>query len=178
LGAGGAGALVGAGVGAATGGVLGALIGAGIPEEDAHYYAEGVRRGGTLVTVSTDDVSGNTVYNIMRRHHAVDIDERGTQWRESGWDRFNPDAEPITQEWRESSKIGTAAGTAAGAATGAAMGSVAGPAGTVVGGIAGAAAGAGIGAAGDVAGEKAEDAVEGEDDYARTRGARMYRYNR
>ncbi len=180
LGAGGAGALVGAATGAATGGVLGALIGAGIPEEDAHYYAEGVRRGGTLVTVSTDDVSGSTVYNAMRRHQAIDIEERGTQWRESGWNRFDPNADPLTQEWRESSKLGTTAGTVAGAATGAAAGSVAGPLGTVAGGVIGAAAGAGLGAAGNIAGEKAEDAIEGEDDYtyARSRGARMYNRNR
>ncbi|MEO7912084.1 MAG: general stress protein, partial [Roseiflexaceae bacterium] len=50
LGAAGASTLVGAGVGAATGGLIGGLIGLGIPEEDANMYAEGVRRGGTLVT--------------------------------------------------------------------------------------------------------------------------------
>ena len=45
-------ALAGAGIGAAAGGLLGALTGMGIPEEEAHVYAEGVRRGGTLVTVT------------------------------------------------------------------------------------------------------------------------------
>src|SRR5215211_7590340 len=40
----------GAAAGAATGGVIGALTQAGVSEEDAHVYAEGVRRGGTLVT--------------------------------------------------------------------------------------------------------------------------------
>ncbi|KPV48230.1 hypothetical protein SE17_39190, partial [Kouleothrix aurantiaca] len=49
LGAAGASTLVGAGIGAAAGGIIGALVGAGIPEEDAGFYAEGVRRGGTLV---------------------------------------------------------------------------------------------------------------------------------
>lgn len=40
---------VGAAAGAAAGGLLGALVGAGIPHGDANVYAEGVRRGGTLV---------------------------------------------------------------------------------------------------------------------------------
>ncbi len=44
-------ALAGAVAGGAAGGVVGALIEAGIGESDAAGYAEGVRRGGTLVTV-------------------------------------------------------------------------------------------------------------------------------
>src|SRR5215208_2569545 len=36
--------------GAAAGGIIGALTQAGVSEEDAHVYAEGVRRGGSLVT--------------------------------------------------------------------------------------------------------------------------------
>lgn len=44
-------ALAGAVAGGAAGGVVGALIEAGISENDAAGYAEGVRRGGTLVTV-------------------------------------------------------------------------------------------------------------------------------
>ena len=47
--------LTGAGVGAAIGGLAGSLTGAGLSEADAHTYAEGVRRGGTLVTVRADD---------------------------------------------------------------------------------------------------------------------------
>src|SRR6185503_10222365 len=43
-------ALVGAGVGAVTGGLVGALTSLGVPEAEAGYYAEGVRRGGALVT--------------------------------------------------------------------------------------------------------------------------------
>ena len=41
---------VGAAAGAATGGIVGALTEAGVSEEEAHSYAEGVRRGGTLVS--------------------------------------------------------------------------------------------------------------------------------
>lgn len=78
-------ALVGAGVGAVVGGLVGALVDMGVPEEDAHYYAEGVRQGGTLVTVSTPDHMVDEAVMIMERHHPVDIDERGSTWRETGW---------------------------------------------------------------------------------------------
>jgi hypothetical protein len=44
-------ALAGAVAGGAAGGVVGALIEAGVNEDDAAGYAEGVRRGGTLVTI-------------------------------------------------------------------------------------------------------------------------------
>jgi hypothetical protein len=43
---------VGAVAGAATGGLIGGLTGAGVSEDDAHVYAEGVRRGGSLVADS------------------------------------------------------------------------------------------------------------------------------
>lgn len=174
LGAAGASTVVGAGIGAATGGVLGALVGAGVPEEHAHVYAEGVRRGGTLVTVTAEDSMATNIAGILQSAGAVDIDRRGAEWRSGGWSRFDENAEPYTgttsvdDEWRESSKVGTTGGGVAGALTGAAAGSVAGPVGTVVGGVAGAAAGAGIGAAGDVAGEKAEDYFQRHDSDFRT----------
>ena len=46
---------VGAAAGAATGGVVGALTEAGVSREDADSYAEGVRRGGTLVSARVAD---------------------------------------------------------------------------------------------------------------------------
>src|SRR5690606_40905917 len=49
------GAGAGAAVGAVAGGLVGALIDLGVPEADAHRYAEGVRAGGTLLAVTTDD---------------------------------------------------------------------------------------------------------------------------
>jgi hypothetical protein len=92
--------LTGAGVGAVTGGVtgglLGALIGLGVPEQEAEYYAEGVRRGGVLVTVQVDDRDTDMIMEVLNRHDPVDINERATIWREEGWNRFDPDARPMT----------------------------------------------------------------------------------
>src|SRR4051794_25105271 len=113
LGAAGASTLVGAGIGAAAGGIIGALVGAGIPEEDAGFYAEGVRRGGTLVLVKSSDDMAQRAYDAMRRYGAVDVDERSGSWRTSGWKGFDANAEPYTgktdidDKWQRSSKVGT-----------------------------------------------------------------------
>jgi hypothetical protein len=94
--------LAGAGAGAVAGGVTGGLIGAlvdlGVPEETAEYYAEGVRRGGHLVTVRTDDHMTDRAVDIMNRHNPVDVNERATQWRQEGWQGFDPDAEYYSGE--------------------------------------------------------------------------------
>jgi uncharacterized protein (TIGR02271 family) len=81
--------LVGAGVGAAVGGLVGALIDAGIPEEHAGYYAEGVRRGSALVAVEADETRVDDVVDILERYEPVNIDERVAEWRRSGWTGFN-----------------------------------------------------------------------------------------
>jgi uncharacterized membrane protein len=85
---------LGAGIGAAAGGLVGSLVGLGVPEDEADYYAEGVRRGGTLVSVSADGARADQAYEIMQSHGAVDIKERGSTWRDEGWTRFDPAAEP------------------------------------------------------------------------------------
>jgi hypothetical protein len=86
--------LAGAGVGAAVGGLVGALVEAGIPREHADIYAEAVRRGGTLVTVRTDDALSDRVTDILNRHSPVDIEERAESWRQAGWRGFDERAEP------------------------------------------------------------------------------------
>ncbi|MDB4929391.1 MAG: rane protein [Myxococcaceae bacterium] len=91
-------ALTGAGIGAVTGGVIGALTHVGVPEEHAQHYAEGVRRGGTLVTVGTTDASESLVTEAMNRHHAVDVSSRAAKWREGGWTGFDPGAGAYTPE--------------------------------------------------------------------------------
>ena len=80
-------ALTGAGIGALAGGLIGGLTKLGVPEEDAHYYAEGVRRGGILVTVAADDDREvEQAVTILKRHGAVDIEKRASEWREEGWE--------------------------------------------------------------------------------------------
>lgn len=115
-------ALAGAGVGAVAGGLIGGLTGAGVSEEDANYYAESVRRGGALVTVRADDARADEAARIMRSHGAIDIERRAEQWRQEGWTRYDPDAEPYSVEQLERQRaayrgtMGVAAGENAGAA--------------------------------------------------------------
>jgi hypothetical protein len=84
-----AGAGVGAAAGAVTGGIVGALMDVGIPEEDAHFYAEGVKRGNVLVTVHADDTRASIAAGIMRQAGAVDVDSERNAWRTQGWQRFD-----------------------------------------------------------------------------------------
>ena len=95
-------ALLGAGAGAVAGsvagGLLGALIDMGLPEEHAGYYAEGVRRGGALVTVEADDTNLERVRGVMDRYHPVDIHQRVEAWRQTGWKGYDPSAKPYTAD--------------------------------------------------------------------------------
>ncbi len=80
---------VGAGVGAGAGGLLGSLVGAGVDEDDAHVYAEGVRRGGTLVTARVDEGQRAAVEGVMDRFSGVDASSRGADYRAGGWEKFD-----------------------------------------------------------------------------------------
>ncbi|MBV8573545.1 MAG: hypothetical protein JOZ58_00695 [Acetobacteraceae bacterium] len=91
-----AGAGAGAAVGAAAGGLVGSLTAAGVPEREAHVYAEGVRRGSSLVTVRTDEPSAARVEAIMARHQPVDWQTRDRDYRGAGWTGFDPDAPAYT----------------------------------------------------------------------------------
>ena len=93
-----AGAATGAVVGGAAGGLVGSLTGAGVPECDAHFYAEGVRRGGTLVTARMDDARASTAREILQRYKAVDPAVRGTAYRDTGWTSFDENAPAYTPE--------------------------------------------------------------------------------
>ena len=93
-----AGAATGAVVGGAAGGLVGSLTGAGVPEHDAHFYAEGVRRGSTLVTPRADDVRASAAREILQRYKSVDPAVRGAAYRDSGWNSFDENAPAYTAE--------------------------------------------------------------------------------
>ncbi|WP_354066607.1 hypothetical protein [Bradyrhizobium sp. OAE829] len=84
---------VGAAAGAATGGIVGALTEAGISDEDAHAYAEGVRRGGTLVSARIADADRARLDGLLNES-AVNLRNRTAAWQKSGWQSFDPAARP------------------------------------------------------------------------------------
>ena len=82
---------LGAVVGGAAGGVIGALTQAGIPEEDAHVYAEGLRQGGTLLTARVADPDFDRIDRLLSAT-AVDIETRRQKYESAGWSRFDEQA--------------------------------------------------------------------------------------
>jgi len=92
-------ALVGAGIGTTTGGIIGTLTDLGVAEEEAGYYAEGLRRGGVVVAVRAEEPAADRAADILRRQGAADIDQRIAEWRHRGWTGFDPRAEPPYTEY-------------------------------------------------------------------------------
>jgi hypothetical protein len=92
------GAAAGAAVGGAAGGLVGALTHAGVPEPDAHVYAEGVRRGGTLVSAKVGDNKFTQTEALLARFKATDAATRGAAYRASGWSAHDPSAPFYTPE--------------------------------------------------------------------------------
>jgi len=103
----GVGAVVGAGwlaavlgsmaIGGVTGSLLGALTNAGISEEDAQVFVEGVRRGGTLVATRVPETDLPRI-EAMMNYSAVNLRERCDLYRKSGWRAFDPNAVPYTAD--------------------------------------------------------------------------------
>jgi uncharacterized protein (TIGR02271 family) len=62
---------------------------AGVPRSDAHAYAEGVRRGGSLVAVECDEDEVDRVIGILDSEGLLDLDEQQTAWRSEGWQSYD-----------------------------------------------------------------------------------------
>lgn len=92
------GALAGAAAGGAVGGIVGSMTDAGIPERDANLYAEGVRRGGTLVSARVDDARAAQAQAILDGATPVNLADRERVYREGGWSKFDPDATVYTAD--------------------------------------------------------------------------------
>ena len=88
---------VGVAAGAATGGIIGALTQAGVSKEDADTYAEGVRRGGTLVSARVQDAD-RTRLDVILDRSAVNLQNRRAAWQKAGWSSYDPSAEPYSAE--------------------------------------------------------------------------------
>ncbi|MFC5418182.1 MAG: hypothetical protein DI537_05905 [Stutzerimonas stutzeri] len=84
----------GAAAGGVTGGIIGAFTSAGEDEESANYYAETVRRGGTVVSVRASEEQAPAAEAIMDSAIPIDRDTRLTDYRNQGWSRFDEKADP------------------------------------------------------------------------------------
>ncbi len=97
------GIVAGAVTGAAAGGIVGALTDNGIDEDDAHVYAESLRRGGSLVIVKTDEMRRALAETVLGLHPAVKIEDRRSTYEGEGWDGFDEKRGPYVR----SGEVGT-----------------------------------------------------------------------
>jgi hypothetical protein len=89
--------LTGAGAGAAVGGLIGSFAEAGVDAKEAEVFAEGVRRGGTIVTIRTEEARAAQATAILGRHASVDLPAREAEYRAAGWTgSFQDGAAPIS----------------------------------------------------------------------------------
>jgi len=61
------------------------LAGWFFPDEDRDVYAEGLRRGGFLVSAAVDQSNYDAAHDILDDEGSIDMDERADLWREEGW---------------------------------------------------------------------------------------------
>ncbi len=106
------GAAAATGNGTAHEGVLASLKELFMPDEDRHAYAEGLRRGGTLVTVKTGQVDTDRLLDILDRDGAVDMDQRETSWRGDGWTGYRAPAVGTVAEGSHTTRAGDTPGVA------------------------------------------------------------------
>ncbi len=88
--------------------------------EDHATYAEGLRRGGTMVSVRASDTDVDSTIAILEQHGSVDLDERETQWRSEGWSAETPLMQDRATTSGLSGVMGLGAATTGFATTGAA----------------------------------------------------------
>ena len=87
----------GAAAGAATGGIIGALTQAGVSDDEASRYAEGVRRGGTLVSVRASEQDRVKIEALLNES-SVDIQNRSAAWQSTGWTGFDAASPPLAPD--------------------------------------------------------------------------------
>jgi len=59
-----------------------------MPEEDRHVYAEGLSRGGYLVSLNTSAETRDRVLEILDQEGTVDMGAREESWRSEGWEGY------------------------------------------------------------------------------------------
>jgi hypothetical protein len=84
--------LAGAGVGGVAGGLIGSMVKAGVSDEEAQVYAEGIRRGGSLVSVRADERRAVEAERIMDQRGNADWRTLDKEYRAAGWTRFDESA--------------------------------------------------------------------------------------
>jgi len=73
-------------------GFFGSLKDMFVPDEDRFTYAEGMRRGAVLLTVSIEETKIEQAADVLEHAGAVDLDAQEATWRQSGWTGYDATA--------------------------------------------------------------------------------------
>ena len=65
----------------------------GIPDDEANFYAEGVRRGGAIVVARTHDGDAERAADIMAGHNPTRYEDRASAYKEEGFERYDESAD-------------------------------------------------------------------------------------
>ncbi|EHM01529.1 hypothetical protein HMPREF9946_01996 [Acetobacteraceae bacterium AT-5844] len=87
-----------------------------VPDEDRYAYAEGMRRGSTVVSAQVEEEMLDDAMSVLESQGAVDLDSREAEWRQSGWAGYQANAATDTAVASSPSTAGlgvTATGAAA-----------------------------------------------------------------
>lgn len=78
------------------------MTGAGLDEEEAHFFAETVRRGGAVVSVRTSDSHAAAIEKIMDGAGPIDAAIRRSEYEREGWRKFDERGAPYQRPaWSE-----------------------------------------------------------------------------
>jgi hypothetical protein len=77
--------LLGAAAGALGGGLIGSLTALGLPEHEAHVFAEGIKRGNVLLAVRTVDERSQLASDVMRQYNGLDVGAQRLKLETTGW---------------------------------------------------------------------------------------------
>lgn len=73
-----------------------------LPDSDRHVYAEGLQRGGFLLTLASSEADCSRAMDILDAEGAVDLEQRETDWRAQGWTGYTgADCPASTEVGRE-----------------------------------------------------------------------------
>ena len=106
------------------------------PDEDRAAYAEGLRRGGYVLTVSVSKIQSARVVDILDDLGVVDLDERVGDWQKGGWNSATAMSSYREPSTTPSGTMGTTPSGTMGGSTAGSMGTT-GLRGTPMGGLTG-----------------------------------------
>jgi hypothetical protein len=63
-------------------------MGYGATEEDAHFYMEGIQRGGVLAIVHAPEAYTVEIADIFNAHNVINVETRREEWKAQGWESY------------------------------------------------------------------------------------------